>query len=127
MITAVSTSFQKHFFSIVYVIGEANAVLAEMMSPWLETKLSTVLSKYSIADFYHADRFGLFYQELPSKTMHFKKDKRVGGKFTKLRLSGLVPENALDPMLPIFVIGNANKPRSIKNLKQLAAAGVKKC
>lgn len=59
--------------------------------------------------------------------MHFKKDKRVGGKFTKLRLSGLVAENALDPMLPIFMIGNANKPRPIKNLKQLAAAGAKKC
>ena len=60
-----------------------------MTTPWFETRLHTVLSNYSFADIYNADEFGLFYQALPSKTMHFKKEKCVGRKFNKQRLTGL--------------------------------------
>ena len=117
---------QKNFY-IVYVIGEANALLAEMMSPWLDTRLSSILSDYSLADIYNAHKFGLFYQALSSKTMH-KKLKCVGGKFSKLRLTGLGAGNALDQKLPMFVIGRANKPRFFKNLKRLPCCyrGLKK-
>ena len=51
--------------------------------------------------------------------MHFKKEKCVGGKFSKQRLTGLAPGNALGQTLPMFVIGKANKRRCFKNLKHL--------
>ena len=56
-----------------------------MTAPWFETRLPTILSNYSLADIYNADEFGLLYQALPSKTMHFKDEKCVGGKFSKQR------------------------------------------
>ena len=90
-----------------------------MTAPWFETRLPTILSNYSLADIYNADEFGLFYQALPSKTMHFKDEKCVGGKFSKQRLTGLAAGNALGQKLSMFIIGKANKPRCFKNLKHL--------
>ena len=88
-----------------------------MTTPWFETRLATILSNYSLADIYNADEFGLFYQALPSKTMHFNNEKQVGGKFSKQRLTGLAADNALGQKLPMFIIGRANKPRCFKNLE----------
>ena len=90
-----------------------------MTSPWFETRLSTILSNYSLADIYNVDEFGLFYQALSSKTMHFKKEKCFGGKFRKQRLTGLAAGTALGQNLPVFIIGKANKPRCFENLKHL--------
>ena len=90
-----------------------------MTAPWFETRLPTILSNYSLADIYNADEFGLFYQALPSKTMHFKDEKCVGGKCNKQRLTGLAAGNDLGQKLSMFIIGKANKPRCFKNLKHL--------
>ena len=90
-----------------------------MTAPWFETRLPTILSNYSLSDVYNADKFGLFYQALPTKTMHFEKEKCVGGKFSKQRLTGLAAGNALGQKLPMFIIGKAKKPRCFKNLKHL--------
>ena len=38
---------------IVYVKGETIAVSAEMMLPWFETRLPTILLNYIFADIYH--------------------------------------------------------------------------
>ena len=67
----------------LFIIGEANAVFEELTAPWFETRLPPILSNYSLANIYNADEFGLFYQALPSKTTHFKREKCVGGKFSK--------------------------------------------
>ena len=100
-------------------LGEANDVSEEMTAPWFETRLPTILSKYSLGDIYNADEFGLFYKALPNKTMHLKNEKCVGGKFSKVRLTGLAAGNALGEKLPLFVIGKAKKPRCFKHLNQL--------
>ena len=54
-----------------------------MAASWFETRLSTTLSNYLLADICNADENGLFYQALLSKTMHFKKQKCVAEKFSK--------------------------------------------
>ena len=90
-----------------------------MTAPGFEIRLPTILSNYSLADIYNADEYGLFYQALPSKTLDFKKEKCVGRTFSKERLTGLVPGNALSQKLPIFIIGKEYKPRYLKNLKHL--------
>ena len=68
--------------------------------------------------FNNADEFGLFYQALPSNTMHFMDETCVGGKFSKQRLTGLAASNAFGQKLPVFIIGKANKPRCFKNIKR---------
>ena len=51
--------------------------------------------------------------------MQPRKKKCVGGKFSKVRLTGLATGNDYSWKLLMFVIGKANQPRYSKNLKRL--------
>ena len=90
-----------------------------MTASWFETRLPTILSNYELTDIYNADEFGLFFQALPSKSLHLKDEKCIGGKFSKVRLTGLAAANANGEKLPMFIIGKSKSPRCFKNLKQL--------
>ena len=88
-----------------------------MTASWFETRLPTILSNYELPDIYNADEFGLFFQALPSKSLHLKDEKCIGVKFSKFRLTGLAVANANGEKL--FIIGKSKSPRCFKNLKQL--------
>ena len=62
---------------------------------------------------------GLFYQCLPNKTFHFKKEKCSGGKHSKVRLTGMAAGNAKGERLPMFAIGKAKNPRCFKGVKSI--------
>ena len=72
----------------------------EMIAPWYETRLPTILSDYALADIYNADEFGLFFQALPETTMNLKSEKCFGGKDSKIRLTVLAAANGLGDKLP---------------------------
>ena len=101
------------------VSGEGNAVTPEMTASWSETYLPTILSKYELKDIYNADEFGLFYQALPDKSLHYKGERCNGGKHSKVRFTGLAAGNATGEKLPFFVIGNYAKPRCFSGVKSL--------
>ena len=86
-----------------------------------QTHLTTIMSRYDLRHIYNADEFGLFYQQLPTKSFHLKGErwKIGGGKFSKVRLSGLAAGNAAGERLPMFVIGKAEKPRCFKGVTSL--------
>ena len=48
--------------------------------------------------------------------MHFKNGQCSGGKFSKVRLTGLAAANATGEKLPMFVRGKSAKPRCFKNM-----------
>ena len=50
------------------VSGEGNFCTTEMTTPWKETTLPTILSKYKLGEIYNADERGLLYRVLPSKS-----------------------------------------------------------
>ena len=88
------------------ISGEAKSVTEEMVDPWLETTLRTILSKYPLQDILNADEFGgLLYQCVPNKTYHFKSKKCTGGKHSKVRLTGMVAGNVNRKRLPMFLVG----------------------
>ena len=101
------------------VSGESNACTDEMVVPWEETTLPTVLSKYDINQIYNTDEFGLFYRAQPNKFLHLKNENCVGGKHSKPRLTGLTGAKAVGEKLPLFVIGKSKKPRCFKHIKHL--------
>ena len=101
------------------ISGESKAVTEEMTAPWTETTLPTILSRYPLVNIFYADKFALFYQCLPNKTLHLKGEKCSGGKHSKIRLTGLAAGNAYGERLPMFVIGKANKPRCFKGVRNL--------
>ena len=90
----------------------------EMTASWKETHLPTILSRYELKDIFSADEFGLFYQALPSKSMHFKNERCSGGKFSKVLLTGLAAANATGEKLLMFVIEKSAKSRCFKNVKK---------
>ena len=65
----------RYNISFKTVSGESAAVTPEMINPWFETTLPTLLSNYELRDIYNADEFGLFYQCQPSKTLQLKSEK----------------------------------------------------
>ena len=70
-------------------------------------------------DNYNADEFGLFYQVLPDKSLHYKGEHCSGGKHSKVRLTGLAAGNATGERLPLFVIRKSAKPRWFTGVKSL--------
>ena len=110
---------QRHNVTFKAVSGEGNAVTSEVTASWSETYLPTILSKYELKDIYSADEFGLFYQALPDKSLHYKGERCHGGKHSKVRLTGLAAGNATGEKLPLFVIGKYAKPCCFSGVKSL--------
>ena len=77
------------------ISGESNAYNDEMVAPWEQTTLPTILS---------------IYRAQPNKSLHLKNENCVGGKHCNLRLKGLRAANAVGEKLPLFVIGKSKKP-----------------
>ena len=105
-------SLEKQFnVSFKTVSGESNACTDEMVTPWEQTTLPTILSKYDVNQIYNTDEFGVFHCARPNKSLHLKNENYVGGKYTQLRLAGLTAANAVGEKLPLFAIRKSKKPQ----------------
>ena len=101
------------------VSGESSPCTDEMVAPWEQTTLPTILSKYDLNHIYIADEFGLFYRAQPNKSLHLKNENSVGRKHNKLHLTGLTETDVVGEKLPLFGIDKSKKPRSFKHIKYL--------
>ena len=101
------------------VSGEGNSCTTEMTAPWDETTLPTILSKYKLDEIYNADEFGLFYRVQPNKSLHLRSEDCIGGKHSKIRLTGMAAANATGDKIPMFVIGKSKSPRCFKGVNHL--------
>ena len=90
-----------------------------MVAPWEQTTLPTILTKYDHKQIYNVDEFSLLDRAQQNKSLHLKNENCVGGKHSKLRLTGYTAANAVGEKLPLFVIGKSTKPRCFKHIKQL--------
>ena len=111
--------FFRHNVTFKTVVGETNSVQPEMVASWFETTLPTLLSNYKLEDICNADKFGLFYQCLPNKTLHLKSEEYSGGKNSKIRIIGLAAANSVGDKLPMFVIGKSKAPWCFNNVTSL--------
>ena len=89
-----------------------------MTAPWEETTLPTILARYQLKDIFNAGEFGLFYEALPSKSLHFRGKHCSGGKHCKVRLTGMAASNALGEKIPMFVIGKSASSRCFKQFRK---------
>ena len=67
--------FCRYGTSFKTISDEAKSATEEMIAPWLETTLPTIVSQYPLQDIFNANEFSLFYQRVPNKTYHFKNEK----------------------------------------------------
>ena len=82
--------FFRHDITFKGVSGESEKVIKEMTAPWDETTLPTILARYQLKDIFNADEVGLFYEALPSKSLHFRGKHCSGGKHSKVLLTGII-------------------------------------
>ena len=80
-----------------------------MTAIWKEIHLPTILSRYELKNVFNADEFGLFYQALANRSLHFKGKRCAGGKHSKVRFTGLAAGNAVGEKLPMFVISKISE------------------
>ena len=82
----------RHDITFKSISGEAASVNMDDVKNFKE-RLSSILLGYRPEDVYNADESGLFYKALPDKTLALKKEKCVGGKMAKERLTILFCAN----------------------------------
>ena len=88
-----------------------------MTAPWEETILPTTLARYQLKDIFDVDEFGLFFEALPSKSLHFRGKLCSGAKHSKVWLTGMTAFNALGEKITIFVIEKSASPRFFKHVR----------
>ena len=109
--------FFKHGKTFKEVSGKSEKVTKEMTAPLEETALSTILARYQLKDIFNADEFGLFYEALTSKSLHFRGKHCSGEKLTKLQLTGMTAFNALGEKIPMFYIGKSANRGCFKHFR----------
>ena len=75
--------FFRNGISFKTISGEMSAVTEQMAAPSNETTLPTLLSNHKLENVFNADKFGLPYQCLPTKTYHSPGEKCSGAKIAK--------------------------------------------
>ena len=98
------------------VSGESNTCTDEMVAPWEQATLPTILSKYDLNQIYNADGFGLFYRAQPNKSLRLKNKNCVDGKHSKLRLTGLTPANAVGKKITLVCNRQVYKNLDVSNI-----------
>ena len=56
---------------------------------------------------------------MPDKSMHLKSESCIGGKHSKVRLTGMAAASAVGEKLTMFLIGKSKKPRCFNEIKSL--------
>jgi hypothetical protein len=96
-----------------FLSGELAAVDTAADEDW-KSKLHQVINEYPRLNQFNADKTGLFYRQMPRKSLIQKGEKCKGGKLFKERLSVLFRCSATGEKLKPLVIGNAARPRAFK-------------
>ena len=116
----------KHFYlffrngiTFKEVFRESEKFTKEMTALWEETTLPTILARYQLNNIFNADEFGLFYEVLPSKSLHFWGKCCSGGKQSKVRLTRVAAYNVLRKKILMFVIRKSASPRCFKHVRNL--------
>ena len=111
--------FFKHGITFKKVSAESEKVIKEMTASWEETTLPKILARHQLKDSFNADEFGLFYEALPSKSLHFRCKRCPGGKHSKVWLTRMAASNALGEKIQMFVIGKSACPSCFKHFRNL--------
>ena len=111
--------FFRHGITFKEVSGESKKVTKEMTAPWQETTLPTILARYQLKDIFNADEFGLFYEALPSKSLHFGGKCCSGEKHSKVPLTEMAASNALGEKISMFAIRKSASPRCFEHVRNI--------
>ncbi|GBM88364.1 hypothetical protein AVEN_265897-1 [Araneus ventricosus] len=75
------------------VVSESASVCSSDINHWMENVWPDIIRNYDEKDIFNADETGLFYKLTPNQTLKLKREKCVGGKLSKVRITILVCAN----------------------------------
>jgi hypothetical protein len=103
----------RHDINFRFLSGESGAVDMPAVEDW-KSKLHLVIKECRQLNQFNADEAGLFYRQMPRKSLIQKGEKCKGGKVAKERLSVLFCCSATGEKLKPLVTGNAALPHAFK-------------
>ncbi|XP_050300101.1 tigger transposable element-derived protein 4-like [Anthonomus grandis grandis] len=104
----------RHNIAFRTISGEAASVNSADVTTFWE-KVPSIIKNYAPKNIYNADETGLFFRAVPNRT-HLKRERCIGGKFSKERLTILFCVNIEGHKERPLVIGKMAKPRAFKNI-----------
>ncbi|XP_021934281.1 tigger transposable element-derived protein 6-like [Zootermopsis nevadensis] len=104
---------KRNNISLHVLSGESASADLQAAEDW-KRKLPSLLLGYAEEDISNADETGLFYRQLPTRSLIEMRDTCKGGKKCKGRITVLLCCNSRGAKLKPLVIGNAARPRAFK-------------
>ena len=112
----------RHNIRCAALSGEAADVDPTVVDDW-EKRLETILEGYELEDIYNADKTGVFFRALPTKSLVVRGEQCSAGKKSKDRLTLLLACSATGHKLKPLDIGKSKKPRCFKE-KNIGALNI---
>ncbi|KAG0421444.1 Tigger transposable element-derived protein 4, partial [Dictyocoela muelleri] len=99
-----------------FIKGEAGLVNDEVINSFKDFYKEKIKC-YAPSDIFNCDETGLFYKCTPIKTLCFKNENQISGKFSKDRITILFCVSMSGEKLNPLLIGKFKSPRGFKDLK----------
>ena len=102
---------------LIVFLGEGASVNSEGLQVWFEETLLTILENYELKDIWNCDELGLFYRQLPNKTLvNMARPLPEGREQRKEGVTVLLCGSATGGRFMPLVIGpSKNPPASVQN------------
>lgn len=106
----------RHNISLKAISGESNDIDSEAVDTW-KKRLPELCAGFAERDIFNADETGLFFKQLPTRTLAMKSKKCFGGKLAKERVTCLLACNIIGDKLRPLVIGKSKCPRAFRHAR----------
>ena len=100
-------------YNEIFVPGEGASVNWEGLLEWFDKTLPPILEKFDLKNIWNCDELGLFYRQLPNKSLVRKSQPTPkGSKLRKDRVTVLLCGSATGERFMPLVVGTAANPRA---------------
>lgn len=96
--------YSKTQISLKAISGKLNDINSKAVNTWKKRLLELCLG-FTKRDIFNADKTGVFFKQLPTRTLAIKSEKCSGGKLAKERVTCLLACNIIGDKLRPLVIG----------------------
>ncbi|KAH9131546.1 hypothetical protein LEN26_007683 [Aphanomyces euteiches] len=103
----------RHNIQFRTLSGESAVVNMETVNDWMQS-IAILVQDYHPDDIFNCDETGLFWRDLPTKSLIMSGESCKGGKKSKDRVTVLLTASATGEKMPLLIINNSHMPRAFK-------------
>ncbi|KAH9129406.1 hypothetical protein LEN26_008995, partial [Aphanomyces euteiches] len=103
----------RHNIQFRTLSGEAAVVNMDTVCDWTQS-IASVINDYSPNGIFNCDETGLFWRDLPSKSLVMRGENCKGGKKVKDRVTVLLTASSSGEKMPLLIINKAYMPRAFQ-------------